>query len=492
MANNNAISYWNSVTNTYSDSLPNPDVVTAPIFNDMNRGLMELKWRNSVQRTLTNSDIYTAYGSTVPSGSVLMHECVDITFLDMATTSDKRKHIVRFHLIKGNQEQIITYRSTYDPAVAAAVIDVDWGSDMFPITVQTASNQNGATNKLKIEMQATANDSAEFAYWIETNAPIQTIFDAKNTARNSSSQSQWSNLASILAGTLGTNKGLYADLYKGTILGYQREYYSLGKTLWKFVEGNSTASMEGTTQGSYLTVGTVDANNIDTNSLTVNTTLDVVGDAYFDSITVSGSFTTANVTNDNIYLGNVYSKVTNGAITFRDIPIFTEGFSATGNSLIIGNLAVTGTVDTTTLEADTIKCPSIQSGTLFVPVTFSSPIDMGGNAVSTTGIMQFGKSRAKESVVINSASSPTSLSESRVLINGVNVDLRNCANTAGDIYYLCCKRTSGGADPAITIKYPYNVSGSILEGSISPMNGGGIITLIGTGTTGVFYYAEPG
>ena len=65
MANNNSITYWNSIKNTYSDSLPNPDVVTASIFNDMNRGLMEYKWRNSIQRTLTNSSIYTAYGSGV-------------------------------------------------------------------------------------------------------------------------------------------------------------------------------------------------------------------------------------------------------------------------------------------------------------------------------------------------------------------------------------------------------------------------------------------
>lgn len=486
MANNNSITYWNSVKNTYSDSLPNPDVVTASIFNDMNRGLMEYKWRNSVQRTLKNSDIYTAYGSTVPSGSVLMHECVNITFLDMANTSDKRKHIVRFHLIKGNQEQIITYRSTYDPAVTAGVIDVDWGSDMFPITVQTANNQNGATNKLKIEMQATANDSAEFAYWIETNAPVETIFDGNNSARSSSSQAQWSNLANIINGTLGNNKGLFADLYKGSAIGYQREYYSLGKTEWQFVEGNSTASMIGTTQGSYLTVANVNSNNITVNSLTVNSTLNVVGDTYLSNLTI------ANITNDNMYLGNVYSKVVDGAITFRDIPIFTVGFSSTGNGFIIGDLDVTGTVDTTTLEADTIKCPSIQSGTFLVPVAFGSPIDMGGNAVLTTGIMSYGKSRAGESVVINSASAPTSLSESRVLINGVNVDLRNCANTAGDIYYLCCKRTSGGADPAITIKYPYSTSGSILEQTVSPMNGGGIIILIGTGTTGVFYYNEPG
>ncbi len=321
MANNNSITYCNSIKNSYSDSLPNPDVVTGAIFNDMNRGLMELKWRNSIQRTWKNSEIFTAYGSTVPSGSVLMHECVDITFNDMASASDQRRHIVRFHLQKGRDEQIVTYRSNYDSVSGVSVIHIDWGSDLFPITVQTGSQVGGANNKLKIEFQATSNNADEFSYWIETNAPCTTIFDGKNTARNSSSNSSWNNLSYILDNDLGHRQGTFSDVYKNDTFGYQREYYNLGSTTWKLQTGaNSYTNARIYGDSSYGSV--LDVSRVITNLATVNTVNANASSKYFAFTAKTGKDVTFNATAEKgNYVYKISYKKDNKEVAARTVSV---------------------------------------------------------------------------------------------------------------------------------------------------------------------------
>lgn len=496
MANNNSITYWNSVKNTYSDSLPNPDVVTGAIFNDMNRGLLEMKWRNSIQRTWKNSEIFTAYGSTVPSGYILMHECVDITFNDMASTSESRRHIVRFHLLKGHDEQIVTYRSYYDTVSASAVINVDFGSDKFPITVQTNSQTGGANNKLKIEFQATANNAEEFSYWIETNAPCTTIFDAKNTARNSSSNGSWDNLSYILANNLGTRKGCFSDVYVNDTIGYQRQFYKLGNTTWKFTEGNSTASIIGTSHGSRLDVGMIYTGDLDADDITAST-LNVT------DLTVTGSTTISNVTNDNIYVSNIYAKTTGGSFNIRDTVNIMDGALIIGDVTHIGNYTMSGLLtansglDITGISTfrDTIKIMAgssvwtdrIEAYSLANVITMASDVNINGKLdVSGTSISN--KQRSDTVTTYSGNTTPTSLATSRVNISGnMTLDLRSCSNSAGDIYYVC-GRTSSGFNPTII----FNRGPGIASPELSiTMDHGTFYMLIGSGTTGVFYYNGP-
>lgn len=490
MANNNSITYWNSVKNTYSDSLPNPDVVTGAIFNDMNRGLLEMKWRNSIQRTWKNSEIYTAYGSTVPSGSVLMHECVDITFNDMSSASDQRRHIVRFHLQKGRDEQIVTYRSNYDSVSGVSVIHIDWGSDLFPIAVQTGSQVGGANNKLKIEFQATANNAEEFSYWIETNAPCTTIFDAKNTARNSSSNGSWDNLSYILANNLGTRKGCFSDVYVNNTIGYQLQFYKLGNTTWKFTEGNSTASIIGTTHGSRLDVGMIYTGDLDADDITAST-LNVT------DLTVTGSTTITNITNDNIYVSNIYAKTTGGSFNIRDTVNIMDGALIFGDVTHIGNYTMLGLLtansglDITGISTfrDTIKIMAgssvwtdrIQSYSLLEPITMSGSVDV-------TGTLMYDKLRANTKTQWTSSQTPTSLSNGwyDLAAGAIEIDLRNCANTAGDIYIFTGRRSSGAtSDPSIIHKY-YNLGTQLAERESSVVVGNAVI-MMGSGTTGVFW-----
>lgn len=488
MANNNSISYWNSITNTYSDSLPNPDVVTASIFNDMNRGLMELKWRNSVQRTLTNSDIYTAYGSTVPVGSVLMHECVDITFLDMDGTSDQRKHIVRFHLIKGNDEQIVTYRSTYDPLVGTSIINVDWGSDMFPITVQTANQMGGAPNKLKIEMRATSNNAEEFSYWIETNAPVSTSFDANNTARSSSSNPSWSNLSNVIANTLGNNKGMFADVYTGNSYGYQRKYYKLADTTWRFQTSQNTvatASLNANQiMGSLFTVDNINTNSISTNAMTVIDTLNVIGDTYLNTVNI------ANITNDNIYVSNIYAK--NGtSFSIADPVVIRDGAVIFGTVSHAGAYTLTGGLDASSIDVSgNIDIDGVVKSDDFSPHTSFSTMQMNGS-VNVTGTLMYDRLRANSMTTWTSSQTPTSLSNGNYDLQGsITIDLRTCANTAGDLYIFQGRRaTEEGSDPSIIYKYPYYAS-TTADRTIS-VGGGYYTILVGTGTTGVFNALKP-
>ena len=490
MANNNSITYWNSVKNTYSDSLPNPDVVTGAIFNDMNRGLLEMKWRNSIQRTWKNSEIFTAYGSTVPSGYILMHECVDITFNDMASTSESRRHIVRFHLLKGHDEQIVTYRSYYDTVSASAVINVDFGSDKFPITVQTNSQTGGANNKLKIEFQATANNAEEFSYWIETNAPCTTIFDAKNTARNSSSNGSWDNLSYILANNLGTRKGCFSDVYVNNTIGYQLQFYKLGNTTWKFTEGNSTASIIGTTHGSRLDVGMIYTGDLDADDITAST-LNVT------DLTVTGSTTITNITNDNIYVSNIYAKTTGGSFNIRDTVNIMDGalifgdVSHIGNYTMLGLLTANSGLDITGISTfrDTIKIMAgssvwtdrIKSYSLLEPITMAGSVDV-------TGTLMYDRLRANTKTQWTSSQTPTSLSNGwyDLAAGAIEIDLRNCANTAGDIYIFTGRRSSGAAsDPSIIHKY-YNLGTQLAERESSVVVGNAVI-MMGSGTTGVFW-----
>lgn len=490
MANNNSITYWNSVKNTYSDSLPNPDVVTGAIFNDMNRGLMELKWRNSIQRTWKNSEIFTAYGSTVPSGYILMHECVDITFNDMASTSESRRHIVRFHLLKGNDEQIVTYRSYYDAVSASAVINVDFGSDKFPITVQTNSETGGANNKLKIEFKATANNAEEFSYWIETNAPCTTIFDAKNTARNSSSNGSWNNLSYILANNLGTRKGCFSDVYVNNAIGYQLQFYKLGNTTWKFTEGSSSASIIGTTHGSRLDVGMIYTGDLDAEDITA-TSLNVT------DLIVTGSTTITNITNDNIYVSNIYAKTTGGSFNIRDTVSIMDGAVIFGEVSHIGNYTMSGLLtansglDITGISTfrDTAKIMAgsslwtdrIQAYSLFEPITMAGSVDV-------TGTLMYDRLRANTLTTWASSQTPTSLSNGRydLSVGAITIDLRNCANTAGDIYIFTGRWSRGNtSDPKLLFK-KYYVGATTQDTTLSVHMGGGVM-LIGSGVTGVFW-----
>ena len=490
MANNNSIAYWSSITNTYSDSLPNPDVVNASIFNDMNSSALELKWRNSVQRTWKNSEVYTAYGSTVPSGYVLMHECVDITFNDMANTSDMRRHIVKFHILKDRDEQIITYRSFYDSVLGHSVIDLDFGSALFPVAVQTANQMGGAPNKLKIEMQATENNNSEFSYWIETNSPITTIFDGKNTARNSSSNASWNNLSNILNSTLGNNKGVFADVYKSLASDYRREYYKLGSTEWKFnVDSYNVATAKlyaNIANGSILEIDKVIAGNGNIANITAT------------NLTVSGTTNIANVNNDNIYVSNIYSNPTGGSIHVRDNLLIGDGFLSFGSNSIMGSLTVSGNVifsanlDVATITADGISTTDLTTKTLtsgipLVAIDVNSSLDMGSYSITGNNIVSMGKYRTGTQLSYTGNTTPTSLSESRVLLaGGITIDLRSCANTAGDIYYLCGKKTtSGGSNPTALIK-AWNYNTTTYDISV-PITEGHVVILVGTGTTGVFY-----
>lgn len=489
MANNNSITYWNSVKNTYSDSLPNPDVVTGAIFNDMNRGLMELKWRNSIQRTWKNSEIFTAYGSTVPSGYILMHECVDITFNDMSSASDQRRHIVRFHLQKGRDEQIVTYRSNYDSVSGVSVIHIDWGSDLFPIAVQTGSQVGGANNKLKIEFQATSNNADEFSYWIETNAPCTTIFDGKNTARNSSSNSSWNNLSYILDNDLGHRQGTFSDVYKNNTFGYQREYYNLGSTTWKLQTGTNSytnAKIYGdTSYGSVLEVS-----RVITNLATVNTVNAV-------NLNVSGATNIANVTNDNIYVSNIYAKTTGGSFNIRDTVNIMDGalifddVTQLGNYTMSGLLTANSGLDITGISTfrDTIK---IMAGSSvwtdrIRPYSVLEPITMAGS-VDVTGTLMYDRLRANTKTQWTSSQTPTSLSNGwyDLAAGAIEIDLRNCANTAGDIYIFTGRRSSGAtSDPSIIHKY-YNLGTQLAERESSVVVGNAVI-MMGSGTTGVFW-----
>lgn len=488
MANNNSITYWNSVKNTYSDALPNPDVVTGAIFNDMNRGLMEFKWRNSIQRTWKNSEIFTAYGSTVPSGSVLMHECVDITFNDMASASDQRRHIVRFHLLKGRNEQIVTYRSNYDSVSGVSVINIDWGSDEFPITVQTGSQTGGANNKLKIEFQATSNNADEFTYWIETNAPCTTIFDGKNTARNSSSNGSWNNLSYILNNDLGHRQGTFSDVYKNDTFGYQREYYNLGNTTWKLQTGTNSytnAKIYGdTSYGSVLEVSRVIAN------LGTIQTVNAV------NLNVTGATNIANVTNDNIYVSNIYAKTTGGSFNIRDTVNIMDGAIIFGDVSHLGNYTMSGLLtansglDITGISTfrDTIK---IMAGSSVLtdriqPYSFLEPIKMAGS-VDVTGTLMYDKIRANTVTNYSGNTSPTSLSNGLYNLTGpITIDLRSCANNLGDIYIFIGKKSSqtGLVPKLIHNYYDYNTNLGVAR-TVDVGNGYAQI-LIGTGVTGIF------
>lgn len=493
MANNNSITYWNSVKNTYSDALPNPDVVTGAIFNDMNRGLMEFKWRNSIQRTWKNSEIFTAYGSTVPSDSVLMHECVDITFNDMASASDQRRHIVRFHLLKGRNEQIVTYRSNYDSVSGVSVINIDWGSDEFPITVQTGSQTGGANNKLKIEFQATSNNADEFTYWIETNAPCTTIFDGKNTARNSSSNGSWNNLSYILNNDLGHRQGTFSDVYKNDTFGYQREYYNLGNTTWKLQTGTNSytnAKIYGdTSYGSVLEVSRVIAN------LGTIQTVNAV------NLNVTGATNIANVTNDNIYVSNIYAKTTGGSFNIRDTVNIMDGALIIGDVTQLGNYTMSGLLTAnsglditgistfrdnvkimTKLSTDRIEAYSLANViTMADDVNINGTLDVSGTSISN-------KQRSDTVTTYSGNSTPTSLATSRVNISGhMTLDLRSCANTAGDIYYIC-GRTASGFNPTIIFSRGPGISSPDFN---IIMDHGTFYMLIGSGTTGIFYYNGP-
>ena len=489
MANNNSITYWNSVKNTYSDSLPNPDVVTGAIFNDMNRGLMELKWRNSIQRTWKNSEIFTAYGSTVPSGYILMHECVDITFNDMASASDQRRHIVRFHLQKGRDEQIVTYRSNYDSVSGVSVIHIDWGSDLFPITVQTGSQVGGANNKLKIEFQATSNNADEFSYWIETNAPCTTIFDGKNTARNSSSNSSWNNLSYILDNDLGHRQGTFSDVYKNDTFGYQREYYNLGSTTWKLQTGaNSYTNARIYGDSSYGSV--LDVSRVITNLATVNTVNAV-------NLNVTGSTSIANVTNDNIYVSNIYAKTTGGSFNIRDTVNIMDGaiifgdVSQLGNYTMSGLLTANSGLDITGISTFRDTAKIMAGSSLWTDriqaYSLSEPITMAGS-VDVTGTLMYDKLRANTLTTWASSQTPTSLSNGwyDLSVGAINIDLRNCANTAGDIYIFTGRWSSGQtSDPKLLFK-KYYVGSTKQDTTLSVHMGGGVM-LIGSGVTGVFW-----
>lgn len=66
MANNNSIAYWEDVKHSWSDTLPDPDVIKAEDFNGLSNGTEEIKWRNSVARVVTGAEALALAGGTIP------------------------------------------------------------------------------------------------------------------------------------------------------------------------------------------------------------------------------------------------------------------------------------------------------------------------------------------------------------------------------------------------------------------------------------------
>lgn len=472
MSTNANITYWNSVKNTYSDALPNPDVVTGAIFNDLNSAILEYKWRKSVARSVNYAQCFTNYGQTVPSGSVLMHQCAYISFKDVTTTTENHRRVVKFHILQDMDEQVVTYYSSYDTVNGIDYQKIDYGSDKFPVTVKT-SMQGGARNALYFEVRAVSNTNKSFSYWVETDVPVITTFDVGNFVRTSSNTSAWDNLDKVIAGTLGSKKsGIYNEYVY--YYGYQTVAKRLGETDWSLnSSGSHTAHIYSGTNGSTLEIDYVNADKIDGYHIGAYSVT-----AYGMSAT-QGSFT---------YLSCVSLSPTGGSLTLY------------GDQKISGDLYVddiyTYTGGSTVLNIHAgITVNSINSGSLIA----TSSIVMGSSSVlgnltassfttNTADVVDVlaDKVRLTALTTYNGNNAPTSMPASGRINSYGNLDLRNTANTAGQMYFISGRGTTN-TNSSIYVYLKVYYYGNVTQEITKTVFGSNGLILIGTGITGVFY-----
>jgi hypothetical protein len=205
MANNGSIAYWEEVKHSWSDSLPDPDVIMASDFNGLSNGAEEIKWRNSVARVITGAEVLALYGGSVPSGSRLFFEAVHLALKDTNLSSLNRAHKVKFHLARGLDEQIVTLTSYKDASYEK--VDIDYGNDKFGIVALV----DGASI-IKFRFEVPVTNATEYYYWVECANSVQTIFGGSAYAMTSS-ETTWLNLANVFAGTLGDHRGLVSHYY---------------------------------------------------------------------------------------------------------------------------------------------------------------------------------------------------------------------------------------------------------------------------------------
>lgn len=205
MANNLSIAYWDDVRHSWSDSLPDPDVIMASDFNGLSNGAEEIKWRNSVSRVITGAEALALYGSALEAGKKLFFEAVSLSLKDTNLASSNRAHVVKFHLARGLDEQIVTLKSYKDAGYEK--VDIDYGIDKFGVIALVT----GASS-IKFRFEVPVTNSTEYYYWVECANSVQTIFGGSAYAMTSA-ETTWLNLAHVFAGTLGDHKGLISHYY---------------------------------------------------------------------------------------------------------------------------------------------------------------------------------------------------------------------------------------------------------------------------------------
>ena len=208
MANNSSIAYWEDVKHSWSDSLPDPDVIKAEDFNGLSNGTEEIKWRNSVARVITGAEALALSGGTVPGGSFLFFEAVSLSFKDTNLSSLNRAHKVKFHLAVGLDEQVVTLTSYKDASYEK--VDIDYGNDKFGII---ALVDGASLIKFRFEVPVfSGGEDIEYYYWVECANSVQTVFGGSAYAMTSI-ETTWLNLGNIFSGTLGDHKGLISHYY---------------------------------------------------------------------------------------------------------------------------------------------------------------------------------------------------------------------------------------------------------------------------------------
>lgn len=205
MANNLSIAYWDDVRHNWSDSLPDPDVITAPDFNGLSNGAEEIKWRSSVSRVVTGAEALALYGSALVAGEKLFFEAVSLSLKDTNISSTNRAHVVKFHLARGLDEQIVTLKSYKDASYEK--VDIDYGIDKFGVIALVT----GASS-IKFRFEVPVTDATEYYYWVECANSVQTVFGAAAYAMTAS-ETTWLNLTNIFGGTLGDHRGFLSHYY---------------------------------------------------------------------------------------------------------------------------------------------------------------------------------------------------------------------------------------------------------------------------------------
>lgn len=473
MSTNSNITYWNSVRNTYSDALPNPDVVTGAIFNDINSALLEYKWRKSIARSVNYAECFTDYGQTVPTGAVLMHQCADITFKDVVSNAENHRRIVKFHLLQDNDEQVVTFTSHYDPVNGIDYANIDYGSDLFPITVRSAM-QGATRNKLTFEVRAVSNINKSISYWIETDVPVITSFDVGNFVRTSSNTSAWDNLSNVINNTLGYRA---SGLYKKYTLyyGYQTVGKRLGETSWLLnSSGSQTAHIYSGSNGStleidYVTTDEVSAYSINAYSVSAHGMSAQYGTFAFltcAELTPTNGYLIVNgqiKSSNGVYTDHIYTY-TSGGSTINIHAGITANSLNTSGSVVCGSSVVTGS----STVFGTLSANSVSTNTADV-------VDVLADKVRLTALTAY-----------NGNNAPTSMPATGRINTYGNLDLRNTSNTAGQMYFISGRGTTNtNSSLYVTLKVYYY--GNVTQERTKSVWGGNGLILIGTGTTGVFY-----